>query len=278
MGRNIGNEVLQAIEKPEKLLHMAKLEEQLEQWRASLPAWLLSYIDLREARTILSKTQSKLAATNFFRYHICTVLIHRPYFISELARTIPFEGYFTSLTGRTKVAVAVAHTSVRICVEASTEMIQFISRALESGELSPRIHAAYYTFQAAVLILASGVLSYRANLICWGTTVEESIAHSRHCTLLALEILNSLSVNVSIASQNYLVLQKTLKLVELSWEHPKHADDSRAVESINHCDPVQLLSSFAGSTEYKSRDFEQLPIDTLLSEDWEKLLSQMPLL
>ena len=271
--------MLQRIETPENLLQLAKLEEQLEHWRDSLPAWLGSCINRHEAPTILSEIQTKLAATIFFRYQIGIVLIHRAYFISELARTIPLEGYFTSLTGRTRVAVAVAHASVRTCVEASTEMIQFITRALEPRELYPRTYAAYYAFQAAVLILASGVLSYRANLACWGTTVEESIAHSQHCTLSALEILNSLSVDVSIASQNYLVLQKTLKLVELSWENQAYANNSRDVERINNCDPIQLLSSLAGSTEYSSsRDFEQLSIDTLLNEEWEKVLGQMPLI
>ena len=278
---NIGIHVLEKIETTDKLAQLSILEMQLEDWRLSLPAWLGSCISNPDNLTTLNPLSFKLSASLSLRYHICVTLIHRLYFTSELARTVPLEGYFPSPEGRTETAIAVAHASVRTTVEATTRIIRLITQLLKSKDFGAGAYPVYYTFQAAVLLLASAVLSHRSQISCWGKTPAESIAHSRRYIQQALEILSSVSVGVPIAFESSSILQKFLTRFGQYW---LHANDPRHDGDTDQSDAFHYLTSLANSSGYTNgaRDLESGSIndslDDLLKFDWEKLFGELPVI
>ena len=272
--RNTCNHVLETLETPEKLFQLLKLEEQLEEWKSSLPKWLISYIHHTDELEILREPYTKLAINISMKYHGCVILIHRSYLISELARMVHLDGYFTPSNRRMGSAVAVAYASIRSSVESSTETIRLTVLFLKSKELDSWLYATVYTFQAALLLLASGMLSHRTHIACWGKTPEESIAHCRYYTQQALEVLRSLSVDMLIASRCFSILRKALARVGQYWLNGENANNQEDGEKPIHVDSLHMLSSLASSSMYKGpRDLDMADggLEGLLNCEWEDL-------
>ena len=241
---------METLETPEKLFQLLKLEERLEEWKCSLPTWLHSYINHTAESATLAESHINLALNVSLRYHSCVVLIHRFYLISELARVVHLDGYSARSNRRTGSAVAVVHVSVRSNIESSAEIIRLSELYLNSRDFDSWLYATLYTFQAALGLLASGVLSHRSHTACWGKTPEESVAHCRYYTKQALEILKLFAVESPIASKCFSILRKAVTRVGQYWLDDKNVMNPEGDEKTIYSDTLQMLSSLASSSMY----------------------------
>ena len=232
--RNTNLLALHKVEMPEVISHVVNLNDALKDWKYSLPVWLRSYVDA-EPKEQLQQPYLRQAIIIALRYKNFNVLIHRPYLISELSRTVRREGYYVPSHTRTSLSKAVTHGAVETCIRSAMDIITFIGR-YQTSQLGTWWYITYLLFQSGFVILSAGVLCSRTSITFIKHSCEEEIQEYQSYIRLAMDILSRFSTGNPIAARCLLVVRK------LSFNIQKYLMDQSHGDMSNS--PLHMLSSF----------------------------------
>ena len=209
----------EALETPECFSQLGLLEKQLTAWFRNLPPHLKSPV-LFNPSSLQDRIFARQATILSLRYHHCDTLIHRPYFIAELQRieAISFdnEPQWTGL--REGMGRATANASIAACINSARRVLDIITDALKlHGRLGAWWYTLYYAFQAALLLLASGLITYRSDMTFVERTIQgEMAAHGVYLNK-AVDIFKAFADN-SNAQRHLAFLKKLMHLSNVRLE------------------------------------------------------------
>ena len=249
----------EALETPECFSQLGLLEKQLAAWFQNLPPHLKSPI-LFNPSSLQDRIFARQATILSLRYHHCDTLIHRPYFIAELQRieAISFgsEPQWTGL--REGMGRATTNASIAACINSARRVLDIIIDALKShGRLGAWWYTLYYAFQAALLLLASGLITHRSEMTFVERTFQgEMAAHGAYLNK-AMDIFKAFAENPH-AYRHLAFLKKLMHLSNVRLE----ADGMYfevAVSGQNGIQPSTLSST--------GDDFDAQNIDNAFLQD-----------
>ena len=249
------------------VFQISKLDDRLLQWKSTLPPHLSCYISKPVEPLDLVDPYSRQAVVICLTYLNSVVLVHRPYLISEISRTVLFDEFYTPLEKRTEISMVVARGSVRACIQSSIEVINTIRGHESTSPLAGWWYTVYYTFQAAVVLLAAVILAHRTGVAYTGIDVTiEVVLYQVHVDK-SIEVLGHLAVEFPIAKRCQIGLRRLLFKVRQHITDANPADNTLLNEHLKTAPNNTGYHNTAQEDNIDMNiDFQEFSADQLLSD------------
>ena len=270
---NMEARTVEALETPEFISQLGRLEGDLTDWLKRLPTRLTLPVP-QNPTSLADRIVCRQATILNLRYHHCESLVHRPYVVAELHRTAPFsfeeqQQPMARQHIRTSLGQATANASIAACILSSRQVLGVIHDAMYNpAQLGAKWYSIYYTFSATLLLMASGLIAHRSGRPFIEGSMPEELR--MHCVYIgkAFDIFKSFATDNASAVRHLTFLNKLMPNFKAQLEeNERYFDLMLSTDTLRPAVPTPVISNSDFLTQPpNTSEFEQT-LDNVYLQD-----------